>query len=66
MHFARNTVYEEINSKYVTTRFIQQDTYIHIYMYINWGALSDPDNINLQKLQPNLANKAKCSHNYPI
>ena len=36
MHFARNTVYENINSKYVTTRFLQQDTTIFI---IETGAL---------------------------
>ena len=32
MHLARNTVYEKINSRYVTTRFLHQDTYIYIYI----------------------------------
>ena len=30
MHLARNTVYEKINSKYETTRFLHQDI---IYIY---------------------------------
>ena len=33
MHLARNTVYEKINSKYVTTRFLHQDINIYRYIY---------------------------------